>query len=167
MRYFYDTEFVEDGSTIELISIGIVAEDGREYYAHLDDYSLDKAKAHEFVACNVLPYLEDVPRVSRERVAREVAAFIRPDTKPVLWGYFPSYDHVALAQLYGTMMDLPGHIPMRTNCIAQMGQMVGQCPNIPNAGAHDALSDAKWTRDVFNRIIEQHWQTLLDMRGLT
>ena len=33
MKYFYDTEFIEDGSTIELISIGVVAEDGREYYA--------------------------------------------------------------------------------------------------------------------------------------
>lgn len=32
-RYFYDTEFLENGKTIELISIGIVADDGREYYA--------------------------------------------------------------------------------------------------------------------------------------
>lgn len=32
-RYYYDTEFLEDGRTIELISIGIVADDGREYYA--------------------------------------------------------------------------------------------------------------------------------------
>src|SRR4051794_9731980 len=32
-RYFYDTEFIEDGSTIDLISIGLVADDGREYYA--------------------------------------------------------------------------------------------------------------------------------------
>ena len=30
MRYFYDTEFIEDGTTIELVSIGVVAEDGRE-----------------------------------------------------------------------------------------------------------------------------------------
>jgi hypothetical protein len=28
VRYFYDTEFLEDGKTIELISIGIVCEDG-------------------------------------------------------------------------------------------------------------------------------------------
>ena len=33
MRIFYDTEFLEDGKTIDLISIGMVAEDGREYYA--------------------------------------------------------------------------------------------------------------------------------------
>lgn len=35
MKYFLDTEFHEDGKTIDLISIGIVAEDGREYYAGL------------------------------------------------------------------------------------------------------------------------------------
>ena len=33
MKYFIDTEFVETVGHIELISIGIVAEDGREYYA--------------------------------------------------------------------------------------------------------------------------------------
>ena len=32
-RYFIDTEFMEDGHTIELISIGICCEDGREFYA--------------------------------------------------------------------------------------------------------------------------------------
>ena len=33
MRIFYDTEFLDDGKTIDLISIGMVAEDGRELYA--------------------------------------------------------------------------------------------------------------------------------------
>jgi hypothetical protein len=30
---WYDTEFIEDGRTIDLISIGMVRDDGREYYA--------------------------------------------------------------------------------------------------------------------------------------
>ena len=29
LRYFYDTEFIDNGRTIELISIGVAAEDGR------------------------------------------------------------------------------------------------------------------------------------------
>ena len=35
MRYFIDTEFMESGHLfpITLLSIGIVAEDGREFYA--------------------------------------------------------------------------------------------------------------------------------------
>ena len=43
MRFFYDTEFIEDGETIELISIGIVGDDGREYYAVSTDF--DPARA--------------------------------------------------------------------------------------------------------------------------
>lgn len=57
MKYFYDTEFIEGtqekrflgikiGSTkptIDLISIGIVCEDGREYYAVSKDFNLYEA----------------------------------------------------------------------------------------------------------------------------
>ena len=43
MDYFYDTEFIEDGQTIDLVSIGIVASDGREYYAVSTDADLSRA----------------------------------------------------------------------------------------------------------------------------
>lgn len=37
-RFFYDCEFLEDGRTIDLISIGIVTDDGREFYAVNRDF---------------------------------------------------------------------------------------------------------------------------------
>ena len=52
MNYYYDTEFLEGTQktwfgktkpTIDLISIGIVAEDGREYYAISKDFNLEEA----------------------------------------------------------------------------------------------------------------------------
>ena len=55
MRYFYDTEFIDDGYTIELISIGVVAEDGREYYAVSTEFNPDRAGS--WVRANVLPKL--------------------------------------------------------------------------------------------------------------
>lgn len=55
MRYFYDTEFIEDGHTIELISIGVVAEDGREYYAVSTEF--DPERAGSWVRTHVLPKL--------------------------------------------------------------------------------------------------------------
>jgi hypothetical protein len=59
MKYWLDTEFIEDGETIDLISIGIVAEDGREYYAiNLD---CDLSKASKFVKENVIPKLPPKP----------------------------------------------------------------------------------------------------------
>src|SRR5712675_2913217 len=55
MRYFFDTEFYEDGKTIDLISIGIVAEDGREFYAVSQDAQLHRVS--DWVRSNVLPRL--------------------------------------------------------------------------------------------------------------
>ena len=51
MKYFLDTEFIEGTQksifntkpTIDLISIGIVAEDGREYYSISKDFNLKEA----------------------------------------------------------------------------------------------------------------------------
>ena len=58
-RYFIDTEFVEDGKTIDLISIGIVCSDGREYYAINRD--CDFSKASDWVKDNVLIHLPPRP----------------------------------------------------------------------------------------------------------
>ena len=55
MKYFFDTEFSENGSTIDLISIGIVAEDGREFYAQNSECKFDNA--NDFVWRNVFPHL--------------------------------------------------------------------------------------------------------------
>lgn len=100
MKYYYDTEFIEGFHKpwfgkrrhfIELISIGIVAEDGREYYAVSSDYSYGKAS--EWVRDNVIMPLfrEQNPSVkelsephtfhlvvgkSNETIAREIFNFI-------------------------------------------------------------------------------------------
>lgn len=55
MLYWYDTEFVDTGSVIDLISIGMVCEDGREYYAQSVEF--DHRKASEWVKENVLSHL--------------------------------------------------------------------------------------------------------------
>ncbi|GAA2218426.1 polyadenylate-specific 3'-exoribonuclease AS [Streptomyces aculeolatus] len=58
----YDLEFLEDGRTIDLISIGMVADDGREYYAVSSDAPWDEIKKSDWLVRNVLPSL---PLVSR------------------------------------------------------------------------------------------------------
>ncbi len=63
MKYFLDTEFheyklktysAEEADTIELISIGIVAEDGRGYYAVAKDFNISKAWSNQWLRDNVL-----------------------------------------------------------------------------------------------------------------
>ena len=55
MKFWFDTEFIEDGKTIDLISIGIVAEDGRTFYAEPLECEYDRAS--DWVKANVLPQL--------------------------------------------------------------------------------------------------------------
>lgn len=55
--YCYDTEFLEDGHTIDLISIGIVCEDGREYYAINSDADWDRIRKDDWLMENVVAHL--------------------------------------------------------------------------------------------------------------
>ena len=59
MRYFLDTEFIENGKTIDLISIALVSEDNREYYAL--NYECDYSQASDWVQQNVLVFLPQKP----------------------------------------------------------------------------------------------------------
>lgn len=67
MDYFYDLEFIEDGRTIELISIGIVSEDGREYYAVNSEAPWEAIATNDWLIRNVLPSLPLDGRVHLER----------------------------------------------------------------------------------------------------
>ncbi|MFJ8023373.1 3'-5' exoribonuclease domain-containing protein [Streptomyces sp. NPDC096311] len=60
----YDLEFLEDGRTIELISIGMVCDDGREYYAVNSDAPWERIRKNDWLIRNVLPSLPITGRTS-------------------------------------------------------------------------------------------------------
>ena len=70
MKYFIDTEFKEKPNTIQLISIGIVAEDGREYYAISKNFNVKEVWDDEWLRENVLfpIYIENVHGDMRNRI---------------------------------------------------------------------------------------------------
>lgn len=180
MRYWYDTEFLEDGETIAPISIGIVAADDRTYYAINQHAPWDRIADREWLVDNVVPHLPQLDVVSRldatattnagwaarrlgvnladlavkplHIIAAEVRDFLLATTEPVeLWGYYSSYDHILLSQLWGRMIDRPAGIPMWTNDIQQVAAGLGLTDHLPTQehGHHDALADALWTRDAW------------------
>lgn len=169
MRYFYDCEFVDTGSTIELISLAMVAEDGREFYGANIYAPWHAIIEHEWLKANVLPSLpmvEDheclicgpmlVPDhanrlwTDTEGIAQGVLDLIGTDDDAQLWAYYAAYDHVALAQLWGPMMKLPPRVPMWTHDLKQEMEYRG-VTKLPEqaAGEHNALADARWNRDSF------------------
>jgi hypothetical protein len=151
-RYFYDCEFIEDGRTIELVSIGVVCDDGREYYAVSTEF--DQQRAGRWVRRHVLPRLpppsDDAWR-SRTTIRDELLEFFTSPGLPIeLWAWVAAYDHVALAQLWGDMPALPPAIPRFTREIRQRWELAG-CPPAPEPGAdrHQALADARVGRARF------------------
>jgi hypothetical protein len=145
-RYFYDTEFIEDGVTIDLVSIGVVDEEGREFYGISTEF--DSAKAIPWVRRNVLGKLPgpgDPAWRSRERIREELLAFLtEPGEEIELWAWYAAYDHVVLCQLWGAMPALPRPIPRFTKDLRQLWDDLGR-PALPGAGVdqHDALADAR------------------------
>ncbi len=146
--YFFDTEFIEDGSTIDLISIGIVCDDGRSYYA--ESSQVDWSKASQWVLDNVCPHLSGAT-TSRATIAAEVLKFVNHGANPPeFWAYYADYDWVALCQLYGTMMDLPKSWPILCMDIKQAAIMAG-IDDLPQQTSteHNALADAHWNVEAF------------------
>ncbi len=146
MRYFYDSEFIEDGRTIELVSIGVVAEDGREFYAVSTEF--DPARAGGWVRSHVLPQLPSPSSKawrSRRQIRDDLLNFLLAgDGEVELWAWIGAYDHVVLCQLWGSMTALPRPIPRFTRELKQQWEAVGR-PELPPppAAAHDALVDAR------------------------
>lgn len=157
MRFWFDTEFIEDGKTIDLMSIGIVAEDGRTYYAECAECDLNAAS--EWVKANVIPHLT-ANITPREQIAREIVEFVGTG-KPEFWAYYADYDWVALCQLFGTMMQLPKGWPMYCRDVKQLCDDLGN-PTLPTQGKgeHHALADAKWTKDAYHYLTDVYAPTL-------
>ncbi len=159
-RYFYDCEFIEDGLTIDLVSIGVVDEFGREFYAISSQF--DDSKAIPWVRRNVLDKLPSPGNPawrSRERIRDDLYEFLMDPIRDgsdtmELWAWYAAYDHVALAQLWGAMPALPRAIPRFTKDLRQMWDDYGK-PKLPEAtGRHDALVDALHNLARWNTMIE-------------
>jgi len=175
MKYFFDTEFIEDGKTIELISIGMVSEDGREFYAEVSDAPLETA--NDWVKENVIPQLWHKQKkkerfnlwsrdggegglIKKSDIAHAIMSFINEDKDPQFYAYYSSYDWVVFCQLFGRMIDLPKEFPMYCMDLKQMmteRDLTKENFNItellPDENYHSALGDARWNKKLFDIII--------------
>jgi hypothetical protein len=163
--YFIDFEFIDDGRTLDPISVGIVSSDDREFYACNTEARLDLASP--WVRENVLPKLPnycDPAWMPRSKIVAGIRQFMKSwdwyRDKPRIWAYFASYDWVALCQLLaGPMEALPEHFPKHVMCLKQLAVLKGNpAHHAPKpSGAHNALVDARWNRDLHRYLMALPW----------
>ncbi len=163
MRVFYDCEFSTTAPEIGLVSLGAVAEDGREFYGVSTD--VDPTTAHPWVVRNVLPQLPphgDPAWMSRVALREALLAFLGPD--PVLWAWYGAYDHVALCQLWGSMPELPRALPRFTLDVRQLWEHLGR-PPLPKQsdGLHHALDDARHVKVRWEALAEKAYRLGLEV----
>lgn len=177
LNYFYDTEFIDTGGLIKFISIGVVCEDGREYYAVNADVDDAEVRDDPWHGGNTWPHLPTVkhgefgrvvldrsdpvvkPRVT---IRDELYVFLLPVARirPRLWAWFDAHDFLVLSQLWGPLHDLPRGLPQHGYDLKQefdrqrLAPRDGVAVTRPPAprDAHHALADAYWNLELAYRL---------------
>lgn len=151
MRFWIDTEYHDTGKHVELISLGALAEDGREFYAISTEFNPDELLP--WTKENVLPHLS--PRDSGDwksiqEIGSDFRAFVG-DSPAEFWSYIATYDWYLVTRLlpYG-LNGLPENWPFECWDLHQWAWRLGN-PELPEPEneAHHALSDAHWHRQVY------------------
>ncbi|MFZ4538918.1 3'-5' exoribonuclease domain-containing protein [Propionivibrio sp.] len=160
MKFWFDTEFQDDGRTIDLISIAVVAEDGREYYAVSEEYRHQRASL--WLQENVLKNLADAPSYSRLQIRNDLQKFFSFKTHscddistPEFWAYCGEYDWIVLRQLFGDLMAWPVGWPLFAMDIEQWRvQLRAPAFRPQGLGQHNALADARYTRECWQELVK-------------
>jgi hypothetical protein len=175
MKIFFDTEFTGLHKDTTLISIGLVAEDGKTFYAELNDY--DKSQVDEWIQKNVInnlifnsyteihpkgliPYIKDyMMKGNTAQVGAALRTWLETYNEQVLiWSDCLAYDWVLFNNLFGTAFDIPKCVYYIPFDICTLFAAVGEDPDVSRenfagftgiATKHNALHDAKVIKACF------------------
>lgn len=165
IKYFFDTEFIEQPGLLIPVSIGMVCEDGREL--HLVSNEFNPRLASQWVTKNVLQKLPpESTWKSMDAIARELERFINAPIiaadknerlRPQFWAYFASYDWVCFCWLMKSrMIDLPNGWPQfcmdLKQSMAERGMQETYLPEKDKRKQHDALEDARWLKRAHEKV---------------
>lgn len=122
MKIFFDTEFTGLHKDTTLISIGLISEDGRQFYAELTDYN--KEQCDNWITENVLEHLISydsdnfkksnyIPNLhigDKQDISISLNNWLKQFDFVELISDVSHYDFVLFIDLFGTAFDLPKNI---------------------------------------------------------
>lgn len=181
MKVFFDTEFTGLHKDTTLISIGLVSEDGRTFYAELTDY--DQSQIDEWLQEHVIDklYLKDKlysmdevmkasvlddhveMREDKDYVAEYLKLWFETFNEPIeIWSDCLAYDWVLFNDLFGHAFNMPANVYYIPFDICTLFKLRGVDPDVnreefagieDNGQKHNALHDAKVIKACYERVI--------------
>lgn len=155
-KVFFDTEFTGLHKDTTLISIGLVAEDGRTFYAELNDY--DKSQVDDWIQENVINNLifeeppageqdhhsqsrfnRDVPipqmhctelRGTKEEVRTALEEWLSQFDKIEIWSDCLAYDWMLFNDIFDHAFNIPNNVYYIPFDICTLFQIKGVDPDI-------------------------------------
>ena len=166
MKLFYAAEFTGLHKNTTLISLGVIDENGRSFYAVCTDY--DTTQVDSWLQSNVLDklYEYDAPVVvgTRAEVKAALLEFLQDYESMHFVGDCISFGWVVFCDLFGGSMELPENISYMPMDICTMFYMKGLDPLSPREAfcghtacthlKHNALYDASIIRHSFFELLK-------------
>lgn len=150
MKIFFDTEFLDLGERIELVSLGAVREDGVEYYA--ENASVNWRAANSWVLEHVKPQLTG-PLWTPAGIRESFSLFAAEATE--FWAWYGTCDWLLVMQLFGGFQRLPPRWPKYFHDLETLRLITGlKKMKLPRqeTGKHHALHDARWLRNAVQAV---------------
>jgi len=160
MRVYFDTEFTGLHKDTTLISIGIIDENGREYYAELKDY--DENQCDDWIKENVIKNLDGNHVVSKEELREELTEWFSEYKKVEIWSDCLAYDWVLFNDIFGHAFTIPMNIYYIPFDICTLMKIKGVDPDIDRedfaemnekSSKHNALWDAKVIKECYDKLM--------------
>jgi len=159
MKIYFDTEFTGLHQNTTLISIGIVTEDGREYYAELNNY--DKSQCDDWIKENVIKNLTGKNVMNTKKLREEIIRFLEPYENVEVWSDCLAYDWVLFNEIFGHAFNIPKKVYYIPFDLCTLMKIKGVDPDINredfagiNGKKHNALHDAKVIKACVNRLLK-------------
>ena len=165
MKVFFDTEFTGLHQNTSLISIGVIDEDQRSFYAIFNDYKKDQVdewiKKHVIDNLNIEDPSVDIVGKS-ERIKESLSDWFSKYDHVEVWSDCLSYDWVLFNQLFGHAFNIPKNIYYIPFDISTLFKIKGVDPDvnreefvgIKNAkNKHNALFDAVVIKKCYEKLM--------------
>lgn len=176
-KVFFDTEFTGLHQNTTLISIGLISDCGKTFYAELTDY--DQSQVDDWIRENVISKLkyngmfqilegtkENVSyKSTTENVKEKLTDWLNQFEKVEIWSDCLSYDWVLFNQIFGHAFNIPKNVYFIPFDICTLFKLKGIDPDISREKfgcgglytempKHNALWDAEVIKMCYEKLMK-------------